>query len=91
MRCSDIGLSLSIEDEGIGIPVQNHDKLFETFHRASNVGQIQGTGIGLTIVKQAVDAHNGTIEFTSVEDVGTTFVVKLPLIDQNQIGERNEN
>lgn len=91
LRCSDTGLSLSIEDQGIGIPVQNHDKLFETFHRASNVGQIQGTGIGLTIVKQAVDAHNGTIEFTSVEGVGTTFVVKLPLIDQNQIGERNEN
>lgn len=67
-----------IQDEGIGIPIEYQDKLFERFERAGNVGQIKGTGLGLSIVKQAVDLHNGEITVESAVGVGTTFTVILP-------------
>ncbi len=72
-------LELRVEDRGIGIPEGHQSRLFEAFHRAANVGVIQGTGIGLTIVRRAVDAYGGAIAFESVEGEGTTFVVKLPI------------
>lgn len=68
-----------IKDEGIGIPKENHQQLFESFYRASNVGKISGTGLGLSIVKQCVELHGGTIEFESEVGKGTTFIVKIPL------------
>ena len=68
-----------IEDSGIGIPLADQTKLFNSFYRATNVGQIQGTGLGLAIVKQCVDLHEGEITCTSVEIGGTTFTVTLPL------------
>ena len=74
-------LELVVEDHGIGIPERHQDRLFEAFHRAANVGSIQGTGIGLTIVKRAVDAYGGTITFESVEGEGTSFTVRLPIPD----------
>ncbi|MES2911436.1 MAG: sensor histidine kinase, partial [Pseudomonadota bacterium] len=52
--------------------------LFESFHRASNVGAIQGTGLGLAIVKNAVDVHGGTIDVSSMPGQGTRFTVRLP-------------
>ncbi|MAS35600.1 MAG: hypothetical protein CL610_16435 [Anaerolineaceae bacterium] len=79
LNCADTDLTLRVEDRGIGIPEQYKARLFETFHRAANVGQIQGTGIGLTIVKHAVDAHGGSIEVESTEGVGTTFTIFLPI------------
>jgi PAS domain S-box-containing protein len=71
-------LVLEVKDQGLGIPAKDQAHLFETFHRASNVGSIQGTGLGLYITKQVVDLHGGTIDFTSQEGVGTTFWVHLP-------------
>ena len=67
-----------VEDHGIGIPLEDQDRLFETFYRADNVGDISGTGLGLSIVKEAVERHGGTISFDSKVDVGTTFTVKIP-------------
>jgi PAS domain S-box-containing protein len=67
-----------IRDRGIGIPLEDQDKLFDSFHRANNVGSISGTGLGLAIVKRAVDLHGGTITVDSQIDVGTTFVVTIP-------------
>ncbi len=68
----------AISDNGIGIPEADQDNLFETFHRASNVGNISGTGLGMSIVKNAVELHKGQITFKS--DIGgTTFEVTLPL------------
>ena len=72
-------VTFQIEDSGIGIPLAAHTKLFNSFYRATNVGQIQGTGLGLAIVKQCVDLHEGEITCTSVENQGTTFTVTLPL------------
>jgi signal transduction histidine kinase len=71
---------LYIEDQGIGIPTEAQIKLFEPFHRATNVGKIPGTGLGLAIVKQCVDLHGGKIECKSILDKGTTFIVQLPFV-----------
>lgn len=71
-------LELRVQDEGIGIPEMDQAAMFEIFHRARNVGEIQGTGLGMAIVKRAVDALNGTISFESQVNVGTTFTVRLP-------------
>lgn len=71
-----------IRDEGIGIPEPDRAKLFDLFHRASNVGTISGTGLGLAIVKKSVDLHGGKIAVTSEIGVGTTFTVKIPLNDR---------
>ncbi|HBL62419.1 MAG TPA: hybrid sensor histidine kinase/response regulator [Cyanobacteria bacterium UBA8803] len=70
---------LQIKDQGIGIPPENQARLFESFHRASNVGMIQGTGLGLSIVKKCVDLYKGKIYCQSEVGAGTTFTVKLPL------------
>jgi signal transduction histidine kinase len=67
-----------VRDRGIGIPPEEQGHLFESFHRASNVGSIQGTGLGLAIVKNAVDMHGGTIAVESLPGEGTTFTVRLP-------------
>jgi PAS domain S-box-containing protein len=67
-----------VADQGIGIPPDEISHLFESFHRASNVGAIQGTGLGLAIVKNAVQMHGGGIEVASALGQGTTFTVTLP-------------
>lgn len=67
-----------VEDSGIGIPPEELPYLFDSFHRASNVGAIQGTGLGLAIVKNAVERHGGTIAVESELGKGTTFTVRLP-------------
>ncbi|MDB9516073.1 ATP-binding protein [Roseofilum reptotaenium CS-1145] len=69
---------LEVSDQGIGIPTEDLENLYSPFERASNVGKIKGTGIGLYIVKQAVECHQGTIEVSSQVGVGTTFRIWLP-------------
>lgn len=68
-----------VTDRGIGIPIADQDKLFDSFHRASNVGTISGTGLGLAIVKKSVDLHGGNITVKSDVGVGTTITVNLPV------------
>jgi signal transduction histidine kinase len=76
---ADHQLKISIRDEGIGIPDNDLKHLFERFFRASNVTNIQGTGLGLNIVKRYVDLLQGSIDFSSQEGKGSTFTVTLPL------------
>lgn len=71
-----------ITDRGCGIPEADQKRLFQAFHRGSNVRQIPGTGLGLLIVQRCVELHGGTIEFESSEGKGTTFTVRLPLFTQ---------
>ncbi len=71
-------VSFEIQDQGIGIPLEDQPQLFELFHRARNTNKIQGTGLGLAIVKQCVEIHHGQITFTSQENIGTTFCATLP-------------
>jgi PAS domain S-box-containing protein len=75
--CSDY-VEFRVSDEGIGIPLEDQAGLFEVFHRASNVGKIDGTGLGLVIVKQGVEMQGGQVNFTSMPGEGTTFRVNLP-------------
>lgn len=79
LACTQKEVIFRVKDEGIGIPDIDKVQLFESFYRASNVGTISGTGLGLTIVKQAVDLHGGKITVESEVGVGTTFLVSLPL------------
>jgi PAS domain S-box-containing protein len=75
----DNRLQITIQDHGIGIPEEDHKHLFERFFRAGNVSNIQGTGLGLNIVKRYVELLNGTISFESEFKKGSTFTVSLPL------------
>ena len=72
-------LVIMIKDDGVGIPLREQKHLFTRFFRGSNVINIQGTGLGLNIVQEYLEVMNGTIEFESKENEGTTFVVKIPL------------
>jgi two-component system phosphate regulon sensor histidine kinase PhoR len=73
-------LVISIHDSGIGIPLDSQKQLFTKFFRAPNVLEThQGTGLGLFVVKQIIDAHHGTIWIESQESIGTTVFVGLPL------------
>jgi signal transduction histidine kinase len=77
--CDGRRLAIGVEDQGIGIPLADQERLFDTFHRASNVGRVPGTGLGLAIVKRAVDLHGGTIHVESKEGVGTRFDLEIPV------------
>jgi signal transduction histidine kinase len=71
-------VSASIRDEGIGIPMEAQKDLFGKFFRANNAVNIQGTGLGLNIVQKYVELLEGTIEFTSKENEGSTFTITFP-------------
>ncbi|MCC7486955.1 MAG: PAS domain-containing sensor histidine kinase [Burkholderiales bacterium] len=68
-----------VRDHGIGIPPEDQARLFETFHRARNVGTIAGTGLGLAIVKKSIDLHRGSVAVESAPGAGTVFRVTIPL------------
>ncbi|MDY6938023.1 MAG: PAS domain S-box protein [Cyanobacteriota bacterium] len=70
-------VTLEIIDRGIGIPEADRDRLFEAFHRGSNVDRIPGSGLGLTVVQKCVELHGGQIRVTSEEGVGTAITVRL--------------
>lgn len=73
-------VEIRVKDEGIGIPKKDISGLFESFNRASNVGDIEGTGLGLVIVKQFIEMHHGTVTVVSEKGNGSEFTVTLPII-----------
>jgi signal transduction histidine kinase len=74
-------LVTNVEDSGYGIPKKYHDKVFGKFFRApsKNVREIEGTGLGLFIVKQLIEKMNGKVWFKSKEGKGSTFSFSLPI------------
>ncbi|PSB25544.1 hybrid sensor histidine kinase/response regulator [Stenomitos frigidus ULC18] len=78
VNCQSDCVKFQIKDEGMGIPLQDQQHLFETFYRANNVGKIQGTGLGLAIVKKCVELHQGQIQLSSDVGIGTTVTIMLP-------------
>jgi len=72
------GLKIVVKDDGIGIPEKDQEHLFGSFYRATNSANIQGTGLGLNIVKRYVELLDGKINFTSKLGEGTTFIVEIP-------------
>lgn len=79
-------LIISVKDEGYGIPEEEQSFLFTRFFRANNVSNIQGTGLGLNIVKKYLELMNGHIEFQSKINEGSTFTIYIPFqIKENKI------
>ncbi len=74
----DETVRIVLSDSGVGIPKDEIHRLFTEFFRGSNVKNVIGTGLGLTIVKEIVDQHGGQIQVESEEGLGTTFVIYLP-------------
>ncbi|EMS31385.1 Response Regulator Receiver Signal Transduction Histidine Kinase [Mariniradius saccharolyticus AK6] len=72
-------LKASVKDQGIGIPEKEQSQLFDRFFRAKNVGIIEGSGLGLSIVKKSIEVLNGDITFQSAQGKGTTFLVSIPI------------
>ena len=72
---------VAVSDQGMGIPKNQQDKLFEKFYRVPNgdVHDTKGSGLGLTIVKHIMDAHEGEVEVQSNLDKGSTFKLFFPL------------
>ncbi len=79
VQYAEHALQFRVSDQGIGIPAEDLPNLFESFHRAANVGNIAGTGLGLSIVKKSVERQGGSIEVTSVVGQGSIFLVHIPL------------
>jgi signal transduction histidine kinase len=77
-RSDKKGVFFDIRDEGIGIPKEDQKHLFDRFFRASNAGNVQGTGLGLNIVKRYVELLRGKITFSSEYKTGSSFSVWIP-------------
>ncbi|NVK33631.1 MAG: PAS domain S-box protein [Rhodobacteraceae bacterium] len=84
---------ISVRDEGPGIPLEFQEKLFEKFAQAdaTNTRTVGGTGLGLTIAKSFVEAHSGSIGFTTQKDVGTSFYIDLPVLKQSTHRKRKDH
>lgn len=70
---------IQVSDEGIGIPPEDLPRLFQPFHRARNVSNLPGTGLGLPITKQVVELHSGRISVQTEIGKGTQFTIHLPI------------
>jgi signal transduction histidine kinase len=73
---------ISVKDNGIGIPEEDQAHLFSSFYRGANVINIQGTGLGLHIVKRFVELMNGRVEIESELGIGTTITITIPVNKQ---------
>lgn len=78
MHCSGLELLVKVEDFGIGIPQPEQEMLFNLFFRGSNVTEIPGTGIGLSIAKKFTEWLGGELHFESKQNGGSIFTLHLP-------------
>lgn len=83
VECQNYEVILTVQDRGIGIPLEEQAHLFQAFYRCSNVKLVRGSGLGLAVVKTCIDAHNGQIQINSQVGQGTTVKVTLPIADRH--------
>ena len=81
LTCCSHEIILQVQDNGIGIPDQDQNQLYSAFYRGNNVGNIVGTGLGLSVVQACLQLHQGTLSCKSRVGQGTTFEIILPRID----------
>lgn len=79
IAATNLKLIIVVEDSGIGIPKEEIAYIYEPFFRASNTGKFNGYGIGLPLTRNIIRLHNGELEVTSEENVGTKIKITLPL------------
>ena len=87
MKKNSKDIEVSIEDTGIGMSKEVVSHIFERFYREDKARNVEGNGLGLAIVKSIVDLHHGKIDILSQVDVGTNFIVRLP-IEKQKLLER---
>ena len=77
----DVKIMLAVSDEGIGIPAEEWERIFERFHRVENeiTRRMRGAGLGLAVCKGIVEAHGGRIWVESQPGAGSTFCFTLPV------------
>jgi len=80
-QSADNRVIYTVKDNGIGIPVEHADKIFEVFHRLNPAGPVKGEGLGLTIVRRILDRLDGKIHVDSSPDKGAAFIVELPAVN----------
>ncbi|MGB5987038.1 MAG: ATP-binding protein [Desulfobacterales bacterium] len=89
-RAKGDNLCIAVQDSGLGIAPEDQKRIFQRFYRikARGTRHIQGTGLGLSLVKKIVDAHHGRIRVESRPGAGSTFIVDLPLSNGADPGPR---
>lgn len=78
VRAENRQICFSVQDQGIGIPAEEQDKLFGHFFRASTAQDVPGTGVGLSISAQLAELLGGRLDFVSTAGIGSTFTLRLP-------------
>lgn len=95
VKSQENALIFSVQDNGVGIPLELHDRIFDRFYRGNQAGiqHVSGTGLGLSLVKTVVENHQGKIWLESKPNSGTTFFVSVPIIEEkiSHSHERNNN
>jgi signal transduction histidine kinase len=77
LKFQDTGFTILVKDFGIGIPLEERENIFQSFYRASNADEIEGTGLGLVITKNLVERHKGKISIQHPKDGGTEFFIEF--------------
>ncbi|HEY9876915.1 MAG TPA: ATP-binding protein [Leptolyngbyaceae cyanobacterium] len=80
LACESSTILFEIQDRGIGILLEDQEKIFDPFYRGKNAERISGSGLGLSVVKKCLELCNGSIQVESEIGVGTRFVVSIPSI-----------
>ncbi len=78
--CHGPGAKLTVTDQGVGILSHELTRIFDPFFRGTNIGEIRGLGLGLTIARATIAAHHGTLSITSAPERGTTVTLWLPAL-----------
>ncbi len=92
LRHGDKEVTIAISDNGIGIPKEEHERIFERFHRVSTglVHDVKGSGLGLPLVRHIAEAHGGSVSVISEPGKGSTFTLHLPLAGPGQAGAETQ-